>query len=169
MAPRVRRFALTAHVVSSVGWLGAVAAFLALAIGGLVSDEPETVRAVYLAMEVIGWWALVPLAIASLVTGLIQSLGTKWGLFRHYWVVTKLLINVLATAVLLLYTQTLTSLANIAADPSAPGLPSSSPVLHAGAALVLLLGAAALSVYKPRGLTRHGWRKQQERATAVGS
>jgi hypothetical protein len=35
MTPRLRKFALTAHVTSSVGWLGAVAAFLALAVAGL--------------------------------------------------------------------------------------------------------------------------------------
>lgn len=32
----------------------------------------------------------------------------------------------------------------------------------AAAALLVLLVAVALSVFKPRGLTRYGWRKQQE-------
>jgi hypothetical protein len=44
-----------------------------------------------------------------------------------------------------------------------------SPVLHAGAALVLLLVATTLSVYKPRGLTRYGWRKQREQRAALVS
>jgi len=34
MTPRLRKFVLTAHVTLSVGWLGAVAGFLALAIAG---------------------------------------------------------------------------------------------------------------------------------------
>ncbi len=85
MAPRVRRFALTAHVTFSVGWLGAVARSLALAVAGLTSQDAQTVRAAYLALELTGWFVLVPLAGASLLTGIIQSLGTKWGLFRHYW------------------------------------------------------------------------------------
>src|ERR687892_2110884 len=111
MTPRVRKLALTAHVASSVGWLGAVAAFLALAVVGLTSDDGETVRGAYLVMEPAAWFVLVPLAFASLVTGLVQSLITTWGLFRHYWVVFKLLINVVATTVLLMYTRTFDSLA----------------------------------------------------------
>jgi len=167
MTPRLRKFALTAHVVSSVGWLGAVAGVLALAVAGLTSQDPQLVRAAYLAMEWTGWFVLVPLGLASLLTGLVQSLGTKWGLFRHYWVLTKLLINVFATTVLLLYMQTLSSLADVAAETTLPSadlgvLRSPSPVLHAAAALLLLLVAATLSVFKPRGMTPYGQRKQQE-------
>ncbi len=173
MPPTARKAALTAHITSSVGWLGSVAAFLALAVAGLISQDELTVRAVYVAMEVLGWAVLVPLAVASFVTGLVQSLGTSWGLFRHYWVLFKLAITVLATAILLLYTSTLGYLADAASGPAAGGhlsaLPSASPILHSGAALVVLLVAAVLSVYKPRGLTPHGWRKQQEQRAVVPS
>jgi hypothetical protein len=55
MTPALRKFALTAHVTSSVGWLGSVAAFLALAIAGLNSRDAQTMRAVYVSMELIGW------------------------------------------------------------------------------------------------------------------
>jgi hypothetical protein len=91
MAPRLRKFTLTAHVAFSVGWLGAVAGFLALAVAGLTSQDAQTVRAAYLAMELTAWFVIAPLSLASLLTGLVQSLGTTWGLFRHYWVVAKLL------------------------------------------------------------------------------
>src|SRR5882672_9318044 len=111
MTPRLRKFALTAHVTSSVGWLGAVAGVLALAVAGLTSQDVQKVRAAYLAMEMIGRFVLVPLALASLLTGLVQSLGTTWGLCRHYWVLFKLLINVGALVILLMYTQTLSYLA----------------------------------------------------------
>lgn len=170
MGPQTRKLALTAHIASSVGWLGAVAAFLGLAIAGLASDSASTVRAVYIAMEATGWFVLVPLAIASLVTGLIQSLGTKWGLFRHYWVVVKLVINLVASVILVMYMQTLVDLADRAATtgPAAPlgGLRSPSPVLHAASALALLVAASVLAVYKPRGLTRYGWRQQREERLA---
>lgn len=166
--PRLRKFALTAHVVSSVGWLGAVVVFLALSVVGLTSQDPGVVRAAYLAMESIGWLVLVPLSAASLLTGLLQSLGTRWGLFVHYWVLMKLGITVVATIVLLLYMQTLKHLAGVAAElPLASGdldgLRSASPLLHSGAALLLLLVAATLSVYKPPGMTRYGQRKQRAR------
>lgn len=170
MTPRVRKLALTTHITASVGWLGAVAGFLAIAVAGLASDDAQTVRAAHLVMEPIGWFVLVPLALASLLTGLVQALGTTWGLFRHYWVVFKLLINVFATIVLLLYMETLGYLADLAADSNPSGgqldaLESPSPALHAGAALVLLIVATTLAVYKPRGTTPYGQRKLQSGRT----
>jgi hypothetical protein len=80
---------------------------------------------------------------------------TPWGVFRHYWVVFKLLINVVATVVLLVYTDTFAAMAGVAANPSAnlPAVRNASPLLHAGGALALLLVATGLAVYKPRGTT----------------
>jgi hypothetical protein len=163
MAPGVRKLALTAHVAASVGWLGAVAVFLALAVAGLTSEDAELVRGAYLTMDWAAWVVLVPLSLASLLTGLVQALGTTWGLFRHYWVVFKLLINLFATIVLLTYTETLSALADVAANPSADldSVRHASPVLHAALALVLLLAATVLAVYKPRGVTWYGRRTQR--------
>jgi hypothetical protein len=168
MSPGLQRLALTAHITSSVGWLGAVVGFLALAIVGVTSQDAHTVRAVYLVMEPVGWFVLVPLSLASLLTGLVQSLGTKWGLLQHYWILAKLCINVFANLVLLMYMQTLGYLADVAADTTSPDaipgvLRNTTAVLHAGGALLLLLVAVTLSVYKPRGMTRYGQRKQHER------
>ena len=164
MTPALRKFALTAHVVSSVGWLGAAAAYLALAIAALSSAQPQIVRAAYLAMEPIAWVALIPLALASLLTGVVQALGTKWGLLRHWWVVMKLALTLFATFILLLHTPTTVEpLARLAeanrADPGAlPG-----EVLHAGGGLLVLLAAAVLAVYKPPGMTQYGRRKLERR------
>jgi hypothetical protein len=156
-----RKLTLTAHVVASVGWLGAVATFTALSVIALVSDDLATVRGAYLVMEAAGWAVLVPLSLASLATGVIQGLGTKWGVLRHYWVVFKLVINVVASVVLILYMQTLSALADDAAVATeADGLGSPSPVVHAAGAIVLLLVATGLSVYKPKGLTARGRRAQ---------
>jgi uncharacterized membrane protein len=152
MKPRLRQFALTAHVTASVGWVGAVVAFLGLSIAGLVSDNPDTVRGVYLVMDLTAWYILVPFAVASLLTGIVQSLGTKWGLFRHYWVLAKLAINVFATIVLVMYMETLRYFADLAEATSAPAI-------HAVAALVLLVVATILGIYKPRGVTRYGRRR----------
>jgi hypothetical protein len=170
MSPRARSLWLTAHIAASVGWLGTVAAAFVLAVAGLTSEDPQTLRAAYLCLELIAWFAILPLAFASLLTGLIQSLGTSWGLFRHYWVLAKLTINVFATLVLLLYLQTLGRLADMAAETSpagdVSGLRSPSPALHAGAALVLLVLATSLAVYKPRGMTPYGWRKYERRVSS---
>ncbi len=166
MTPALRKFALTAHVTSSVGWLGAVAAFLALAVAGMTSQDPQMVRAAYLAMGLTGWLVIIPLSLATLVTGLVQSLGTEWGLFRHYWILIKLLIATLATLLLLVHMQPVSYMAGVAAKTTLSGGDLGGFRIQlaadAGAALLVLLVATALSVYKPRGLTRYG-RKQHER------
>ncbi len=101
LTPHLRKFALTAHVVFSVGWLGAVAAFLVLSIAGLNSRDTGVVAGAYLSMNLIGLYVIVPMSLASLATGLVQALGTQWGLFRHYWVLMKFLLALLATYALL--------------------------------------------------------------------
>ncbi|HLG54424.1 MAG TPA: hypothetical protein VI485_03775, partial [Vicinamibacterales bacterium] len=116
MTPRVRKFALTTHVTSSVGWLGAVAAFLALAVAGVSSADAQLVRAAYLAMHLITWYVIVPFSVAALVTGLVQSLGTPWGVFRHYWIVAKLGLTVVATLILFAHTQPIAQVATVASQ-----------------------------------------------------
>jgi hypothetical protein len=164
MTPSLRKFALTAHVTSSVGLLGSVAAFLALAVAGLTSEDAQIVRAAYLAMDLTARFVIVPLAFASLLTGLIQSLGTPWGLFRHYWVSAKLLLTVFVTIVLLIKMELISYAARLAAetilsraDLRAAGI---ELAVHAAGGLLVLLVPAALSIYKPRGLTPYGRRKQ---------
>lgn len=163
MTPGLRKFVLTAHVVFTVGWLGAVAAFLALAVAGLSGRDAQIVRAAYLAMEPITRFVIVPLAFASLLTGLVQSLGTKWGLFRYYWVLFKLLITVLSILILLVHLRPIGFMAGVAAETTLSGADLLRQrlqlVVASGAAVLALLVATTLSVYKPPGVTRYGRRK----------
>ena len=163
MKPGLRKLALTAHITSSVGWLGAVGGFLALAITALNCKDAQMVRAAYLAMALIARFVIVPLAFASLLTSIIQALGTPWGLFRHYWILVKLLLTLLATAVLLLKTPLISYAARQAAaaalssaDLHAAG---TELLVHSAGGLMVLLVVTILSVYKPWGLTRYGRRK----------
>jgi uncharacterized membrane protein len=170
MTPRLRKFALAIHITSSAGWIGAVAGYIALDVAAATGQDAQTLRAVYLAMELIAWYVIVPLAIASLLTGLVMSLGTKWGLFRHYWVLISLLLTVIATVVLLVETQTISYFAEIAADPTTSGddlRALGSTLVHSVGGTVVLLVILVLNVYKPRSMTRYGWRKQQEQHTAL--
>lgn len=162
MTPRLRKFTLAAHVVSSVGWLGAVIVFLALALIGWHGEDSRTVRGAYVVMEPAAWLVLVPLAFASLLTGLVQALGTTWGLFRHYWILFKLLITVFATVILLIYMATFALMAGVAADPLADldVIRNPSPTIHAALALLLLLVAMVLAMYKPQGEIRPGAARQ---------
>jgi hypothetical protein len=166
MLSRLRKFALALHVISSVSLLGAIAAFLALAVAGLTSQNAQMMRAVYPAMQVIARFVIVPLAFASLLTGLIQSLGTPWGLLRHYWVLVKLLLTVFATAVLLQKIELIDYAASLATEKSLPDADLREAgiqlVVHAAGGLLALLVPVLLSIYKPQGMTRYGWRKQFE-------
>ncbi len=171
MTPRLRTLSLTAHVASSIGWFGAVAAFLVLAVAGLTRTSPDVVLACYVAMSLTTWFAVVPFAIISLITGAISSLGTKWGLVRHYWVTVKLVVSIFITGLLALHMPLVDFLANASARNPAltvdlHGLRIQMIVYGAAAMLVLLL-LTALSMYKPAGTTRYGWRKlQAERASS---
>ena len=168
MTPRLRKLALTAHVSASVGWFGALAGFMAHAVASLIIQDAQMVRAADLAMGLIAWFVILPLCLASLITGLVQALGTPWGLFRHYWVLAKLLLTALATIVLLLKLEPISYLAGVAAETTFPsgdltGL-RISLMIHAVGGLLVLLAIVALAVFKPQGLTRYGVRKQREQA-----
>jgi hypothetical protein len=165
MPPALRKFVLAVHLTVSVGWIGAAASYIPFDVATVTGRDAQAIRAAYLAMESIARSVIVPLALASLVTGLVVSLGTKWGLFRHYWVLISLVLTTLATVVLLIETRTISALTAMAADPTISldelrALPST--LAHSVGGTVVLLVVLVLNVYKPRGMTRHGWRKQQE-------
>ncbi|HYU19514.1 MAG TPA: hypothetical protein VEQ11_12555, partial [Chloroflexota bacterium] len=163
MPPGVRKFALAAHLTFSVGWIGAVVAYLALGVSAVTSQDAQTLRAAWIAMELTGWYVIVPLALAALLTGIVMSVGTPWGLFRHYWVLISLVLTILSTVVLLLHMPTVSSLADVAREADGADLGGlGGDLLHPGVGLLVLLVITVLNVYKPRGLTPYGWRKQHE-------
>lgn len=158
MRKSIRKLVFTTHVTSSLGWLGAVIVFLVLAVIGVTSRDEATVRGVYLVMAPTAWLALVPLAHASLLSGVAISLATPWGLFRHYWVVAKLAITLAATIVLVVYMGTFDQMAAAAGNPMVElwRVRNPSPVVHSTLALVALIVATVLGIYKPFGVTPYG-------------
>jgi DMSO/TMAO reductase YedYZ heme-binding membrane subunit len=65
MTPRLRKLALAMHITLAVGWIGAVAGYIALDVAAATSQDAQTLRAAYLAMGLIAWYVIVPLALAS--------------------------------------------------------------------------------------------------------
>lgn len=167
LSPRLRRSALIVHVVASVGWLGLDVGLLAFGITGLAAGEPEVARAAYIAMGVIGPALIVPFSVASLLTGVLVSLGSSWGLVRHYWVVVKFVLTSVATvAVIMALRPNLAEAAGRALDAPATFLGSSDAggvrfevVVAPSVALCILSLATVLSVYKPWGRTPYGRRR----------
>jgi len=169
MTSTLRKLTLTAHVVFSIGWIGAVAAFLALSIAGLTSQNPETVRGAYTSMDLISRFVIIPMCFVALATGIIEALGTPWGLFRYYWVVIKFALTLVATFLLLMHENVITRAAKWVSGAAATQLfalnfgPLKTELAQKSAlAIVLLLGITILGIYKPWGLTEYGRRKQQE-------
>jgi uncharacterized membrane protein len=146
-----------------VGWIGAVCAYLTLAFAVPATHDPATVEAAWTGMELVGWYAIVPLAVGSFVTGILLALVTRWGLAKHYWVLISLVSTTVLTAVLLFHMPDVSAQAQVARGASGEHLTRmGSDIPHAVIALALLVGILMLNIYKPRGMTRYGWRKDRE-------
>lgn len=91
---RGRQWILFAHVVLSVGWLGAGAANVVLAVTAASATAAETRRVCYQLINRIDLALVIPLAFGSLASGVLISLATKWGLWRYWWVVIKFVLTV---------------------------------------------------------------------------
>ncbi len=111
-------------------------------------------RGAWIAMELTGWFVIVPLALASLLTGVVMGLGTPWGLFRHYWVLLSFVLTVFASTILLLHMPTVSysaAAAAVAAVTDGANLRWLGGDLHPGLGLVVVLVIQELNVYKPAG------------------
>ena len=146
---------LTTHLGSTLGWFGAVAAFLALAIVGLSEQNEQVVRGIYVAMDRSAWLVILPFCFLSSISGIAQSLGTKWGLFKHYWIIVKLALTTVATVILLLHMQPISQIADMAMKMPISGAQFTAVkvqlIANAAAALLVLAAITAISVYKPWG------------------
>jgi hypothetical protein len=134
-----------------VGWFGIVAARLVLEIVAATSSALDVARAGYLFTAALDRAAFPPAALATLLTGIVLSVGTLWGLFRYWWIMVKMVLTVavIATGVVFVGTWTEAALA----EPTAAANGSASAWLI-GAAIthLLMLGAATvISVLKPWG------------------
>jgi hypothetical protein len=159
MAPRIRKAALAMHICTSVGWIGAAFAYLALAVAAQVSQQASTVYSAWMGMELIGWAVIVPLGCLAFLTGLLMSLGTSWGLVRHYWVLIALVLTTLALGVLLLHMPTVTQTAELARTMTGADLAAlGGDIVHPAVGIGILIVVAVLNVYKPRGQTGLGQR-----------
>jgi hypothetical protein len=155
LRPALRSALLTVHVALSVGWTGAVAVFLALAVAGGVGKD-ETVRAAAIAMDIAARFIITPLSFAAPATGLILALGTRWGVFKHYWLVFKLVLTLPSTALLTLHIGPIRQIAQRALDGGSMGAVAAlrqQMAIDAALALVVLLLTTALAVIKPQGAT----------------
>jgi hypothetical protein len=163
LSPAARRALLVVHIAVSVGWMGAAAAYVALNVPALTGADEQTMRAAYLMMPTLADYALVPLAVATVVTGIALAVGGKRGLLQHYWVTVSLAVSLFAAAILILHLPAVEELAAVAADPEGDVSALGGDLFHSIGGLIVLTVPLVLNVVKPPGLTRRGWRMQQDR------
>jgi uncharacterized membrane protein len=140
---RIRHAVLTAHIMMSVGLLGDSAGFLAVAIRARMTTDPAAVLEQVHVLRMFAFVFGIPLSVAALLSGVALGLGTRWGVFRYPWVVTKLalIVSVMAVGALVINPALATSLA---------GGDGTSRLIAAAAYDVLALTlATCLSVFKP--------------------
>jgi hypothetical protein len=171
-SPATFKLLLTTHVIVSVGWLGVVIAKIVLKIIAMTTSDPASFDALVFAAGRLSF-AFPPLAIATIVTGVLLSIGTKWGLIQHYWVATKIVLTfgVIITAVQL-GTRIPQPRSQVVDNSRFLGLPASPMALLFAltiAHLVMLMIATILSTHKPWGKTWFGRRKavQPQRGRAI--
>lgn len=162
LPPRLRKIALSAHVVASVSWIGASVCLLALGLTGVLAGEPSVQRAAYIALGVLGSQVLVPVTWATLLSGILLSLGTKWGLFRYWWTLASLVATAVMTLAVNYALAPTLATAGDAAARAEPGTPVLEAVgSAAGSAIAApIVASVALSfvtwinVAKPWGRIR---------------
>lgn len=155
-----RRALLVAHVATSVSWLGLALGLLTLGITASTTGDPDTTHAAYRAMKILTDRLIIPIAVAALLTGVILSLGTPWGLARHRWIWIKFWLTLATLA------ATTLALRPTINDAVSAGVPDPSLVTAPCVASSAYFFMTALSVLKPWGLTRRGRRLRNLRNLA---
>ena len=152
---RAHEAALTAHVLTSVGWFGVASVVLLCALAASASDTVVEATGFYRTMALAPWLS-VPLGIGSVATGVLLGLGTAHGVIRRWWVVVKIAI---AAAVIVTDAFVLRHFADLAVHQghAARGLRDAS-IAH----VAVLAVATVLSVFKPWGATP--WAPRQRHA-----
>lgn len=164
LSANIRKLTLTSHLIFSIGWLGAVAVFIALAITGLTTKDFTIARSMYISLEICTLYIIIPFCIASFLTGIIQAVGTKWGLFKHYWIIIKLFLTFAMTILLFLHLKPISLLSSTAIDSSFTNTGEAIGLIDiikkAGAALFVLIAIVGISIYKPWGTTKYAMIKE---------
>ena len=156
---RAHRTALWAHILTSAAWFGVAVMVAFCGLAATVTDDAGLSHALYRTMETAPWLS-IPVGLTAIVSGVVLSLGTRFGLVRHWWVVAKIVIAAVVVVTDALLVGRVARHAALVGHASAPL--RGSTIAH-----VVVLGVAIwLSVFKPRGLTPYGRRRSAKTNTS---
>lgn len=170
LSPPARKVWLTLHVGISVGWLGLSLGMATLALTGLLAETHAVRHGAYELFHIFDLTIVIPSVVLSIITGLVVSLGTPWGLLKHWWVLTKFAISLSIPTTAAFESRWVTELVARTKDPAAePGALGGWLAAVAICFVVLLWVATTLSIIKPWGRTRWGRKELAARRHAPSS
>ncbi len=168
LRPAYRKAVLAAHVLTSVGWLGAAMCLFVLTWTSRLNHDVSARASIYDVMLLLTDWVVVPLALLALATGIACALGTPWRLLQHWWVVVKLAVTFALATLSVLRLRPKVSDARHAAHVgqlAREHAATASLTLAATTSLSLYAAMTIVSIYKPWGRTPRGrWTAQQAAA-----
>jgi hypothetical protein len=94
LGARARKGVLVVHIVSAGAWIGINVVMGVLVFTALLAERGSTRALCYRALELFAVWPPIVAGLLCLAGGGVLGLGTKWGLVRYWWVVIKLVLNV---------------------------------------------------------------------------
>nr|CEL17482.1 Flavodoxin reductases (ferredoxin-NADPH reductases) family 1; Vanillate O-demethylase oxidoreductase [Kibdelosporangium sp. MJ126-NF4] len=163
--PKARKALVATHVIASASWVGITATIVAMSVVAMTTRDAEVMLVTYRLMESFDLTLLPWANFASTLSGIAVGIVTPWGLVRYYWVAIKLAISVsiLVLAFGFLHNRLVAAAADadrLATTGAAPDLGSLPETVFGGFtfALINLVAAVLLSLYKPGGKTKRGKR-----------
>jgi hypothetical protein len=162
LSPKARKGVLIVHLAGSIGWLGADIGLLVLAVTAMTTGSPGLGHGAVVAAALLATWASGPLALLALLSGILLSLTTRWGLVRYWWTTVSLVLTLAAAAAVNLALGPMLrgfEVSVLAARPDAPvavamGSAPAHLFVPPCVAFVLLTFITIINVYKPWGRTR---------------
>ncbi len=157
MRPRTRKGVLVAHIVAAGAWIGLDVMLGVLVFTPLLTSDAAVAALCYQVLPLLLWPILLS-GLTCLVTGVVLGAGTHHGLVRYWWVLVKLVLNVVLTLLVLVLLRPGLDEAAAVGRQLATGAAVSAdlsnlvfPPIVSGTSLVV---ATVLAVYKPWGRVR---------------
>lgn len=154
LSPRTRKATLVVHISAAGAWLGLDLVLGILVVTTLTAD-PVGAGAAGASIAAFATWPLALIGLVTLASGVVLGVGSRYGLARYWWVLVKLVLNVVLVALVLLAltpgVETLGDHSRAAlADGTSLDAPATllfPPIVSSTAVLL----AMALGVFKPWG------------------
>lgn len=155
---RTRKAVLVAHIASAGAWIGIDVVMGVFVFTALLTENLQTRALCYQALELFAVWPMITTGLVCLASGALLGLGTKYGLFRFWWVTVKFFLNLLLTSLAVLSLRPGVAVLADAGRKVAAGEPDpvglNDLIYPPIVSPTLLLFAVILSLYKPWGRTR---------------